>query len=187
MDCKYLRGSVATDAAIIVLVMLDENGMEVDCYFNCFNFILTAWLSFDAEFNSDFKAGIIMYVSSFISLSKSQLATAGSDAAFIAFILRWIDSSHWELSNAGLSFQFGAVEVKFCCRRIMGSCGLVWSTLSRRFWRSPLANFRIQTTTVSWNDRGGREHHFCPLFKPIRSVEVEISPWFDFWGRWSKR
>ena len=42
-------------------------------------------LSFDAEFDSDFNGGIIV-LSHFIFLCLFQLATAGSDAAFISLI-----------------------------------------------------------------------------------------------------
>ena len=52
-------------------------------------------LSFDADFDSDSNSdgGGIYCVVIFYSLSTFQLATAGSDAAFIALILGPFDSS----------------------------------------------------------------------------------------------
>ena len=60
---------------------------------------------------------VVSYLlSCFIFLCLFQLETEGSDAAIIASIYGPFNSSNRELSNAGLRFKFGAVEVVLCCR-----------------------------------------------------------------------
>ena len=147
----------------------------------------SCWLNFIFMVNSitlqsmqNFILILTVVLSHWLFLSKLfQLATAGSNAAFIALILRSFDSSWRELSNGGLRIKFGAVEVKFC-----------W----RSFWRRRQANSRLQTSLVGPFVRSRLEQHFGPLFKPIEPLEAEIRPLFGLiWllavcivvGRWS--
>ena len=174
IDC-ILRGSEATEAALINFYCWKRRWivgliifLHVIFYWFQFSISITTIIFISPSPNLLFSAGLIVSV--------YQLATAGSDAAIIASIYGSFDSSNRELSNGGLRFGFGAVEVMLRCRWTVDE----FKHVLTRFWRRRPSNCQFQTSLTRPIDRGDREEHFGLLFVAIRSVEAELWPWFEY-------